>query len=103
MSSRVTEVTLRNVKVTQKQKKKLFQTYVLVEWAGTLDFGGGGLTAGRLTGDLNDELLDWTASGMRTSGGQRMLDVLEAKPERPDGDGLNMFRGGTLNVSIEGC
>lgn len=41
--------------------------------------GTGGLTGGRLTADLNDELLDWTVSGMRTSGGQRMLDVLKGQ------------------------
>lgn len=32
-----------------------------------------------------------------------MLNVLEIKPERSDADGVDMSRGGTGNMVVEGC
>ena len=46
--------------------------------------------------------LGWIESEMSTSEGQRMLDVLERKSERPDCDGLDMYRGGIVNILVEG-
>lgn len=34
---------------------------------------------------------------------QSMLDVLEMKPQRPDWDDLDVSRGGTVDIWVEGC
>lgn len=41
--------------------------------------------------------------GMSTSEGQSISDVLEIKSERPDRGGLDMFRGETVNISLNRC
>ena len=40
---------------------------------------------------------------MSKSEGPHRSDILEAKLERPDLDGLDMCRGGTVNILVEGC
>lgn len=44
----------------------------------------------------------WIWWGRRTSEEQSMLDVVEIKPFSPDWDGLDMSRGGTVNIWVEG-
>ena len=41
-------------------------------------------------------------SGMSTSEGQRMLDVLGRQSERPDRDGLGIYRGEIVTTLVEG-